>query len=171
MFALILGLAWAGDHLPAWDATTPDEDAPSLDEGSVHRREAVPSRVPARRLSMGEEPSATHDWLDPSRLTLSIRGEWGRRYYAVCTAVHGEAVAHWEQGPFDAPDMTEIVSLSVPDEVISWASDAVLSCRVVGALFDGSSVRRYGLPTLQLDGLTGAVALQAPAHGLTTEEE
>lgn len=166
MLLLMASLAHGVDFLPSADSN--EEEPPSLNEAGTEPRIRQAPVTAASPLALGDE-DLQHDWVDPAARTLAISGEWNRRYYVTCTATAGEHLVRWQQGPYDAPGMTEVATIDIPADAGLTAREAVVSCKVVSALFDDSAVRTYRLSPLWLD-TTGATRSHVRSPNLTTED-
>jgi len=181
---LLLGIAWAIDFVPRYDENSPE--APDLaSQATVAEAsrtvERTPPRVPPdirNRVELGALPDTDHPWLDEAALTLSISGDFNRRYYLVLTLIAGGEIDHWRQGPYDAPDMSVPVAIELPVDLagkVDEAGSSYLAVQVASADFAEESIRYHEPPPATqvtvTDGRVAGIPRAQRTRSLTTSED
>jgi hypothetical protein len=174
LYLMLSSLVMAKEVEPAWRPANADTDARSLDGAPGRAAPATQGSTPVGRTAQPslvlQDAEGPHGWVDPGAALLALTGDWGRRYTVACVASAEGMVLAWEQGPIDTPDQTALVTVVLPPALLVADIDAVVSCRVVSSLFDGSSTRFEGLSALWFDARTSGLRPHVRSPNLNTDE-
>jgi len=158
-----LTIAWAEPPaVPDWAPEVVEVD--SVDS-TVAAHTAPASGAPVQ--PSGAPEVVSHDWVDPANLSLAIEGEFGWRYYLLCTGRVDDHVLHWRQGPYDTPDATLLVDVVPPTGLTQHVVGAALghlTMNIVATDFGDREVGRWPVAPI------GLVADGSSIAGLTPQQ-